>query len=132
MSLIPSLTEGLAGLGTTVCFKLLSPVTKPTGSWISGPQWNEMSMSPELRAARWRLICAATAQRTNAGAADWTRRLLEKGRCRSLYRALGCGAGVAGVPVVVGAFSRVHVMALRSYLWPGAFFSASFVVFMTG
>jgi hypothetical protein len=50
----------------------------------------------------------------------------------ALYRALGCGDGVAGVPVVAGAFSNVHVMALRSYLWPGAFFNASFVVFMTG
>ena len=56
----------------------------------------------------------------------------KKARGRSLYRALGCGDGVAGVPVVVGAFSTVHVMALRSYLWPGAFFNASFVVFMTG
>jgi hypothetical protein len=55
-----------------------------------------------------------------------------KARGRSLYRTLGCGDGLAGVPVVVGALSTVHVMALRSYLWPGAFFNASFVVFMTG
>jgi hypothetical protein len=48
------------------------------------------------------------------------------------YRASGRGEGVAGVPVVADAFSGIQVMAVRSYLYPGAFFNASFVVFMTG
>jgi hypothetical protein len=48
------------------------------------------------------------------------------------YRAFGRGDGVAGVPVVAGAFSEIQVMVVRSYLYPGAFFNASFVVFMTG
>jgi hypothetical protein len=94
---------------------------------------------PELGAAARHMSCAATAQRTKAKAGaprqeppfglsgSW-----KKAGGRSFYRALGCGDGVAGVPVVVGAFSTVHVIALRSYLWPGAFFNASFVVFMTG
>jgi hypothetical protein len=43
VSLIPSLTEGLAGLGTTVCIKLLSRMNKPTGLWVGGPQRNEIS-----------------------------------------------------------------------------------------
>jgi hypothetical protein len=34
-------------------------------------------------------------------------------------------------PVVVGAFSGIHAMALRSYLRPGAAFIASLVVFIT-
>ena len=37
----------------------------------------------------------------------------------------------APAPVVVGAFSGIHVMALRSYFKPGAAFIASFVVFIT-
>jgi hypothetical protein len=61
-----------------------------------------------------------------------TRRPWKEAGNASFYRALGCGEGVLGVPVVAGAFSSVHVMALRSYLCPGAFFNASFVVFMTG
>jgi len=34
-------------------------------------------------------------------------------------------------PVVAGALSAIHVMALRSYFKPGAAFIASFVVFIT-
>jgi hypothetical protein len=41
------------------------------------------------------------------------------------------GAGAAGVPVVAGASSGIHVMALRSYLNPLALLSASFVEFIT-
>jgi hypothetical protein len=41
------------------------------------------------------------------------------------------GAAGAGVPVVAGASSGVHVIALRSYLKPLALLSASFVEFMT-
>src|SRR5271166_7127255 len=44
----------------------------------------------------------------------------------------GRAEGIAGVPVVAGAFSGIHVIAVWSYLYPGAFFNASFVVFMTG
>jgi hypothetical protein len=35
-------------------------------------------------------------------------------------------------PVVVGAFSADHVFIFRSYVYPGAFCSASLVVFITG
>jgi hypothetical protein len=133
VSLIPSLTEGLAGLGTTVCIKLLSRMNKPIGLWVGGPQRNEISVAARNSAPpASTCLGAATAQRTKARAADWSRRLLEQGPWPFSYRALGCGDGAAGVPVVVGVFSTVHVMALRSYLWPGAFFNASFVVFMTG
>ena len=129
---IPSLTDGLAGLRTTVCFKLLSRMNKPTGLWVSGPQRNEISDAARSSAPpRSTVVCSAGAAHQGKN-----RRLdsaaPEQGLWPFSYRALGCGDGVAGVPVVVGAFSSVHVMALRSYLWPGAFFNASFVVFMTG
>src|SRR5712691_6424019 len=48
------------------------------------------------------------------------------------YLAFGLGAGFVGPPVVAGAFSGTQAMALRSYLNPGAIFSASLVAFMTG
>jgi hypothetical protein len=34
--------------------------------------------------------------------------------------------------VVAGAFSSIHVIAVWWYLYPGAFFKASFVAFITG
>ena len=46
-------------------------------------------------------------------------------RSNLIYRAFGRGAGVAGVPVVAGAFSGIQVIAVRSYLNAGAFFNAS-------
>ena len=36
------------------------------------------------------------------------------------------------MPVVAGEFSGIQDLAVRSNLYPGAFFNASFVVFMTG
>ena len=41
------------------------------------------------------------------------------------------GPAGAGVPVLAGASSGIHVIALRSYLNPLALLSASFVEFMT-
>src|SRR5437016_9868746 len=52
-------------------------------------------------------------------------------RQRPSYLAFGRGAGL-GPPMVAGAFSGIHFIALRSYLYPWAFCNASFVVFMTG
>src|ERR1700730_6860550 len=45
---------------------------------------------------------------------------------------LEAAMAACGVPVVAAAFSGIHVIAVRSYLYPGAFFNASFVVFITG
>ena len=107
-------------------------MNKPTGLWVSGPQRNEFPMPPVAPRHPFAPVCAATAQCTRQEPPIGLGGPWKQARGRSLYRALGCGDGVAGVPVVVGALSTVHVMALRSYLWPGAFFNASFVVFMTG
>src|SRR3977135_2110695 len=51
---------------------------------------------------------------------------------RLVYLVFGRGAGIEGPPVVAGALSGIHTIAVRSYLYPGAAFSASFVVFRTG
>src|SRR2546421_10862399 len=56
----------------------------------------------------------------------------EKERLIFPYLGFCLGAGVMGPPVVAGAFSGIHVIAVRSYLYPGAAFSASFVVLMIG
>ena len=108
-------------------------MNKPTGLWVGGPQRNEISdaarsSAPPASTCHVQRRRRAPRQEPPIGLGG----LWKKARGCSLYRALGCGDGVAGVPVVVGAVSTVHVMALRSYLWPGAFFNASFVVFMTG
>src|SRR5437868_3785566 len=50
---------------------------------------------------------------------------------QNLHRLFGLVAGAAGAPVVAEASSGIHVIALRSYLNPFAFFSSSFVVFIT-
>ena len=132
MSLIPSLTQGSSRSRHNGLYQIAQPNEqadrivgqRTAAERISDAAW---SSAPPVRTR----VCSDGAVH-KARAADWTRRLPKKARGRSFYRALGCGDGVAGVPVVVGAFSTVHVMALRSYLWPGAFFNASFVVFMTG
>jgi hypothetical protein len=52
-----------------------------------------------------------------------------QGRIDLPYLAFGRGDGV---PVVAGGLSGVQVMAVRSYLKPGALFNASFVALTTG
>src|SRR5262249_38607870 len=59
------------------------------------------------------------------------RRPFEARKDRGPYLLLDRGAGLAGEPVVAGASSGIHVIALRSYLKPLAFLSRSLVAFMT-
>src|SRR5262249_3274542 len=60
------------------------------------------------------------------GASSGSRRTLR------LFFRIVVGQRATGLcPVVAGVLSGVQTIAVRSYLYPGAFFSASLVVFMT-